>query len=85
MRFICATRAIRMPWRRREVGTDPELVESGMPNEEGRKSAMLNLLARGLPSRRWWPTTIAMAARDISVLRQRPQRYRGRGVGGGLR
>ncbi len=47
---------------------DPELVESGMPNEEGGERAMLNLLAKGLPITAVVAYNDAMAAGAISVL-----------------
>lgn len=46
---------------------DPELVESGMPNEEGER-AMLNLLAKGQPITAVVAYNDAMAAGAISVL-----------------
>lgn len=51
-----------------EVFADPELVESGMPNEEGGERAMLNLLAKGLPITAVVAYNDAMAAGAISVL-----------------
>ena len=51
-----------------DFGTDPELVESGMPNEEGGERAMLNLLAKGLPITAVVAYNDAMAAGAISVL-----------------
>ncbi len=50
------------------VRADPELVESGMPNEEGGERAMLNLLAKGLPITAVVAYNDAMAAGAISVL-----------------
>jgi LacI family transcriptional regulator len=47
---------------------DPELVESGMPNEEGGERAMLNLLAKGQPITAVVAYNDAMAAGAISVL-----------------
>ena len=46
---------------------DPELVESGMPNEEGGERAMLNLLAKGQPITAVVAYNDAMAAGAISV------------------
>ena len=50
------------------LSADPELVESGMPNEEGGERAMLNLLAKGLPITAVVAYNDAMAAGGISVL-----------------
>ena len=50
------------------LSADPELVESGMPNEEGGERAMLNLLAKGLPITAVVAYNDAMAAGAISVL-----------------
>ena len=50
------------------LSADPELVESGMPNEEGGERAMLNLLAKGLSITAVVAYNDAMAAGAISVL-----------------
>ncbi len=50
------------------LAADPELIESGTPNEEGGERAMLNLLAKGLKVTAVVAYNDAMAAGAISVL-----------------
>ena len=66
------------------LSADPELVESGMPNEEGGSAPCSTCWARGCPSRLWWPTTMPWRRGHLGAGGQRLQGAGG-GLGGGVR